>query len=51
MSKDADRQMMTGNVFESFNRDRVYGDGYKYDSPAYWYQPSGSSAVSTTIPI
>lgn len=38
-------------VFESFNRDRVQGDGYKEDSPAYWYRLSGSTAASTTVPI
>ena len=49
MSKDADRNLMA--VFESFNRDRVQGDGYKEDSPLYWYQPSGSTAPVTTIGI
>lgn len=49
MAKDADKSLMA--VYESFNRDRVQGDGYKEDSPLYWYQPSGSTAPVTTIGI
>ena len=49
MAAGANNSMMA--VFESFNRDRVQGDGYKEDSPAYWYRLSGSSAVSSVVPI
>jgi hypothetical protein len=34
-----------------FNRDNVYLDGIKYDSPSYWYLPSGSVAPITSIPV
>lgn len=49
MSKDADKNMMA--VFDTFNRDRVQGDGYKEDSPLYWYRLSGSAAVTSTVGI
>lgn len=51
MSKSADKAMLSGAVFEAFNRDRVYGDGYKHDSPLYWYYPSGTAQPVTTVPI
>ena len=51
MSKDAYNAMLTGAVFESFNRDRVQGDGYKWDSGLYWYRLSGSAASTDTTPI
>lgn len=51
MSKDADNQLMTGSVFSAFNRDNVFGDGYKHDSPAYWQVPSGSTQLTSTIPV
>lgn len=38
-------------VYEVFNRDHVYDDGYKYDSPLYWQLPSGSTTPVTDIPI
>ena len=51
MSKDADNQLMTGSVISAFNRDNVFGDGYKHDSPAYWQVPSGSTQLTSTIPV
>lgn len=49
MSKDADRNLMA--VFDTFNRDRVLGDGYKWDSGQYWYVLSGSTASTDTVPV
>lgn len=38
-------------VFEVFNRDHVYDDGHKWDSPLWPYLPSGTSQPVTDIPI
>lgn len=49
VSKDADKNLMA--VFDTFNRDRVQGDGYKEDSPNYWYRLSGSAASNSVVPV
>lgn len=34
-----------------YNRDKVYYDGIKYDSPDYWWRDSGDTDPDTEIPI
>ena len=45
----ADRN--TFAIYDTFNRDRVWADSYKYDSALWSYLPSGSTQPDTDIPI